>query len=294
MRLREHPEESDLAWTSFSAMGPEVRLAVHPAARLPACAARTRSWFAAVEGAASRFAPDSQLNQLAQGRRSRPSPLLAELRAAAEAVAELTGGIVTPYERRSLEAAGYDRSFELLTQPAEARAPTPFTDWGRLDFGGVGKGWTVDRALADLAPLCGGALLDAGGDVGVVGDGPQGRPWWIRVDPASAGLRVAVRGGGVATSSTLRRTWTGPAGRAHHLIDPRTGRPARSDVVQASAWARSALSAEVAAKALVIGGSETAGAIRRWFPEAVLCAVWRDGSVHADPAFREEVLQCAS
>ena len=277
-------------------MGTDVQLTVHPAQQLRICAPLIRTCFHDVETAASRFAPDSELNQLARGEQREPSALLAELRHAAEQIATLTDGLVTPFQRRALEDAGYDVSFEAIGDRSVAAhpAPTPFTEWGRLDFGGTGKGWTVDRALARIAALCAGALLDAGGDIGVLGNAAGGGPWWITIDAADPPARAAMRGGGMATSSTLRRTWQGPDGPAHHLIDPRLGRPAESDVVQATAWAQSTLHAEVAAKALVIDGLRILPALRRWFPEAVLFARRRDGSQHRDQALGEEVLACVS
>ena len=275
-------------------MGTDISLTVHPATALPDCLTRVQEWFAAVETAASRFNPDSELNQLAWGRRDTASPLLRALRDEAEAIAAMTDGLVTPFERRALELAGYDAPFPEIREGRVGRPSAPFIEWGRLDFGGVGKGWAVDRALEQIAPHCDGALMDAGGDIGVVGASPLGRPWQVTVTAARTPLRVAMRGGGIATSSTQRRAWRGPAGPAHHIMDPRTGRPAQSGVIEATVWARSALYAEVAAKALIIDGRAATGRVREWFPEAVLFTLSQDGSEQIDDAFREEVLACAS
>jgi thiamine biosynthesis lipoprotein len=61
---------------------------------------------------------------------------------------------------------------------------------------------------------------------------------------------------GVATSGTSVHRWQHDTGSRHHLIDPRTSRPAITDVVQATVIAESALAAESLAKAVVISGSE--------------------------------------
>ena len=63
---------------------------------------------------------------------------------------------------------------------------------------------------------------------------------------------------GVATSGTSVHGWQRAGRRTHHLIDPRTGAPAVTDVVQASVIAATASQAEVFAKAAVIVGSERA------------------------------------
>ncbi len=68
-----------------------------------------------------------------------------------------------------------------------------------------------------------------------------------------------VADGGVATSGISRRSWLDARGRpAHHLLDPATGRPAFTGVVQATALAPTALEAEVLAKAAVLSGPDAA------------------------------------
>ena len=65
----------------------------------------------------------------------------------------------------------------------------------------------------------------------------------------------------VATSGIGRRSWLGPDGRpAHHLLDPATGRPAFTGVVQATALAPTAVEAEWRAKAAVLAGPDRAAA----------------------------------
>ena len=66
----------------------------------------------------------------------------------------------------------------------------------------------------------------------------------------------AVRRLGIATSGTSVHRWEHATGRAHHLIDPRTSRPAVTDVLQATVVAESACLAEGLAKAVVISGSD--------------------------------------
>jgi thiamine biosynthesis lipoprotein len=133
----------------------------------------------------------------------------------------------------------------------------------RFDLGGVGKGWIADRALG-LLDEWPGAVIDADGDLAI--RCAPGRTWEVAVDDprtpdtSLAVLRLGAPGGlparwGVATSGVSVHRWTVAGLPSHHLIDPRTGRPAVTDVVQATVVAGSALRAEALAKAAVIAGS---------------------------------------
>jgi thiamine biosynthesis lipoprotein len=70
--------------------------------------------------------------------------------------------------------------------------------------------------------------------------------------------------GAAATSGIGRRSWRDGAGRpAHHLLDPSTGRPAYTGLVQATAFASTAAFAEICAKAALLSGPDAAAA---WLP----------------------------
>ena len=210
--------------------------------------------------------------------------LAAALGWAAEA-AEWTGGIVDPTlldERLEAEASASDSTLggehgaDLARRDGSwslARLPgSPGRERGslvsrrpglRLDLDGVGKGWLADRALC-LLERHPGAIVDADGDV-AVRLAPGERIEVGVADPRSAGMSLAVLAleapatrqttWGVATSGTSVHRWRTTDGDAHHLIDPRTGRPAVTDVVQATVIAATARSAEALAKTAVILGS---------------------------------------
>lgn len=91
---------------------------------------------------------------------------------------------------------------------------------------------------------------------------------------------------GVATSGIGRRSWRGPDGApAHHLLDPATGRPAFTGVVQATALAPTALEAEWRAKAAVLSGPVAAAS---WLPHGglVVCDDGGQDLVPAAPSLR--------
>jgi thiamine biosynthesis lipoprotein len=174
-----------------------------------------------------------------------------------------------------MEAAGYDRSIELieLHGPGSARPTGPAGHWRRiqwdskhrllalppgirLDFGGIGKGFAVDFALRSLVDTGCGVLVSAGGDIGCCGPAPE--EGWICEVAASpdspAETIVALRNGAMATSGLGRRQWLRDGERLHHLIDPHTGRPGTSPWQFVTVVTSSCAVAEVAAKVAWLKG----------------------------------------
>jgi thiamine biosynthesis lipoprotein len=133
----------------------------------------------------------------------------------------------------------------------------------RFDLDGVAKGWLADRALARLDRHAS-ALVDADGDVAI--RLAPATTWSVGVaDPriaASHLLVLALPTGadparyGIATSGTSIHRWSTASGPTHHLIDPSTGLPARTDLVQVTVVGRTARHAEAFAKAAVIAGRD--------------------------------------
>lgn len=242
--------------------------------------------FHTAESCLTRFDPSSELCQLnrSAGGCQRVSSLLYDVVEAAMWAARATQGLFDPTMLRTMESIGYDRSFELVQreQPAGGTPRTPprgrYAAIGlkrarreiclppdvQLDLGGIGKGWTVDRAsdwLAGLGPF----LINAGGDLYAYG-APPGQPGWsIGIadpwEPTRNIARLWVRQQAVATSTTTRRQWRRGGRAMHHLIDPRTGLPADTDAVSATVIAPRAALAEVYAKTALIQGVEAG---QRW------------------------------
>ena len=131
-------------------------------------------------------------------------------------------------------------------------------DGVRLDLGGIGKGYAVDRAVELLAPF-GPCLVNAGGDLAVSGI-PAAGAWSVALETPTGSLNLGLTEGALATSGRDRRRWVAGGEEQHHLIDPATGRPAVSDLVRVSAVAPTAVEAEVAAKTLFLVGEHQAAA----------------------------------
>lgn len=229
------------------------------------------------EATLSRFRPDSELTYLnghAGGSPVRVSRLLFTVTARAVEAAAASGGLYDPTVLRALEAAGYDRSFELVPLASgggvmpravlrgwrhvelNARQRTVRLPAGvGLDFGGIAKGLAADAAVALVDAMgVGSALVDAGGDLRVHGLPPGADSWPVAVPTPRAVHLVRLERGGVATSGTARRRWQRGGRAMHHLIDPRTGRPAFTGLWSVSVAAATAAVAEVAAKAAFLLG----------------------------------------
>lgn len=277
---------------AFRAMGCQM-LAVldvaSPQAARPL--AQVPGWFEEWEQTLSRFRPDSELSQLNRnaGRWTPVSAVLWEVVRVALHAARQSQGLVVPTLLSALEAAGYDRTFEAIgvgRGPTRPSLPPNIGDWRaircdsrtrsiclpvgvRLDLGGIAKGWAADQAAQRLSAY-GPALVDAGGDIAVSGPRADGRPWPIGVArpepslPSSSPERgedgnelglLMLSGGGVATSGRDVRRWQRNGVWQHHILDPRTGQPAVTDVLSATVVAPTALEAEIAAKVALILGS---------------------------------------
>src|SRR4029079_16386541 len=123
----------------------------------------------------------------------------------------------------------------------------------KLDLGGIGKGYAAERA-AEVLATAGPCLVDAGGDVAVRG----GHAWPVGVDTGDGVVTLERERGALATSGSDRRRWIRGGEERHHLIDPRTGRSADSDVLRATVFADDAVQAEVLAKLLFLAGADEA------------------------------------
>ena len=243
--------------------------------------AQVPGWFEEWELSLSRFRNDSELSALnaADGKPFRVSETMWQVLKVAMRAAGSSNGLVVPTMLDALQTAGYDRSFESLeasTVSASALNLKPAANWRQikldantqtvrlprwmhLDFGGVAKGWAADQAVRRLSTIAP-ALVDAGGDIAISAVRANGEPWPIAVaDPIhpDADLEMLmVTHGGVATSGRDYRRWQHNGKWQHHIIDPRTGSPAETDVMSVTVIAPTTVLAEVAAKVALILGSQ--------------------------------------
>jgi len=291
----------------WNAIGTTIRLVVTDGTQLGTAREMLADDLAALDATCSRFRADSELMQLdaSAGQPTMISPLLAGAIRAALRGALLTDGDVDPTVGRAMESIGYDRDFASVPAQGGALRVTVrhVPQWRqikldaaaglltvpvgvRLDLGATAKAWAADRAAERIArALSCGVLVSLGGDIAVAGEVPPGG-WSIRVQdvtgdpitPAEGPTGViAIRAGGLATSSTSARRWQRGGDLMHHILDPRTGRPADSDWRTVTVAAGSALDANIASTAAIIRGKSATGWLAKLGLPARLVAV--DGSV---------------
>lgn len=234
----------------------------------------------------SRFRAESELNRLNRAGAAGMvvSRTFLDLLVTALDAHRRSGGLFDPSILPALTDLGYDRDFDDVKQRTATEgmaAPRPaglmkgieierrsqrvtLPPGCQLDFGGLAKGVFVDR-MAERFGAWPGGCVNAGGDLRVWGEPPDGEHWVVGIeDPFEAGTdacRVAIRApqaAAVATSAMNRRVWWNGPDRLHHLIDPATGRPVLGQLASASALAPDLATAEVATKAILVSGGRGA------------------------------------
>jgi len=273
-----------------------------------------REYIEAGERRFSRFQKESELSQLnrSAGQWFNASSDMMDVLQKACKFFDVTGGLFDPSILPDLMRVGYDRSMEeiraqdnIVLSVASLRKPrTDFREMEldlnlsrvrlpkdmQLDFGGIAKGWIVDWAVMLLSRYSDACAVNAGGDMHFIGHSPIGLGWPIQLedprDPSQCFARLTVTHGAVATSSVAKRAWKQGEVNRHHLIDPRMGEPAQSDWLCATVIADDTVTAEVYAKALLIGGPAEVEKLTA-HNNIVYLVVDREGNLHGSPNSQE-------
>jgi thiamine biosynthesis lipoprotein len=263
--------------------------------------------------ACSRFRGDSEL-QVVHAQAGRPVPVseaLFEALAVACTVAHRTAGAVDPTIGNAIERLGYDRDLsEVERQPGSAlldldpaigymhvqldrgRRTVRIPRGVKLDLGSSAKALIADRAAARIAGAVGtGALVSIGGDVAVAGEPPP-EGWAVGIAVSSsqpageADQAVAIRRGGLASSSPSVRRWTVGDREVHHIVDPMTGDCVSPYWTVVSATGASCVEANAVTTAALVWGHQ---ALRRLpsFDQAVRL-VRHDGRIFSLNGWPEE------
>jgi len=259
--------------------------------------------FERVNAVMNEWAPESALsaiNQAAGTGRFVPSPEdLCEVLRKSLAAAERTHGLFDPTwaALRDLWRFGTDQAGE-VPSPAKIKALCPLVSYRnvevrtvprslgacevrlkkqgmKLGFGGVAKGWAVDRSVAAIrAAGLENFFVQAGGDLYAAGRRGD-RAWRVGIrDPRGTReqyfAQLDVSNAAFSTSGDYERFFVSGGRRYHHIIDPRTCFPATASR-SATILARSAVDAEFLTKAtFILGGTAALQLAESWGAAAVL------------------------
>jgi FAD:protein FMN transferase len=289
---------------SFRAIGTTATVVVLDPSRADEAEVLLRREIEAIDLACSRFRPDSEIEHLHSlaGASVKVSSLLFEAIDVAVSVAERTRGAVDPTVGNAIAMLGYDRDFDLIAgrPPSQPKGLGPVVGFGhihlnkrthsvriprgvRLDLGSSAKALVADRSANSIANrLDTGVLVSVGGDVAVAGPAPDGGwPVGIASDSCAQGSAidqvVAVRQGGLASSSTTVRTWSAGGEVVHHIIDPSTGRSALPYWILVSVTGSSCVDANALSTAAIVWGQDALDRLRPF--EQAVRLVRHDGEV---------------
>lgn len=307
------------ASVTFAALGTTGLVATRDGSSLEDAQRAVVREIAAIDAACSRFRADSELMRVnaSPGRFVPVSDLFCASLLAALTAAVSTAGLVDPTVGESLLSLGYRSDFtssppppepafrvasagrwrEIEIDAASGRVRIPVGV--RLDLGATAKALAADRAVAvAAAKVDDGVLVSLGGDISVAGPAPE-TGWVVHVTddhraPVSAvGQTIAIRSGGLATSSTTVRAWERGGVPVHHIVDPASGAPAQIVWRTVSVAAESCLDANVATTAaIVLGQGAVEWLTRRALParlvrasgDVVRVAGWPDPASRARTA----------
>lgn len=265
------------------AMGSDVHVITWSSSSADRLADLALRRIALLEQCWSRFRPDSELSLLNARAGHGPVPVsedLERLVSAMVAAHAWSEGDVDATVHGAMVAMGYGADFSTIASSAVPSSWDPVPSAGMsgvvvtagsvalatgvaMDPGAIGKGLAGDIVTSEIdAAGAAAVLVSIGGDVVTRGTPPDAEAWQVSLrddrTPTRDEIGVISLAGAqraVATSSTLRRRWAG----RHHVVDPRTGSPVATDIVQASVVADCGWRAEAGATVALVRGSASAG-----------------------------------
>src|SRR5579864_1137783 len=255
-----------------------------------------------IDALMSHYRPDSELSQINAHAATEPvrvSPELFELIRLSTHFSEITAGAFDI----TYASVGYLYNYPLHEHPSEEqiKAALPAVNWRhltldaehhtvgfahagmRIDLGGIGKGYAVDRSVALLKERgISNAIVTAGGDSRLIGD-HRGRQWLVSIahpdephNPDKVVTRIPLSDAAISTSGDYERYFDEDGTRYHHIIDPRTGHSA-SKVRSATIIGPTATETDGLSKTAFVLGPEKALEIINRMPDFDAVFVTPDG-----------------
>ena len=203
-----------------------------------------------------------------------PEAELARCNTGSETVSEETAALIqTALDLSAATGGAYDPTLYPLTlawgfSGGQYRVPDEAELSAQLDLGGIAKGYTAGRIrkiLQDAGVRA--AIVSLGGNVAAIGKKPGGGDWIVGLqdpqDPGSYFGTVAVSDACVVTSGGYQRYFEQDGVRYHHILDPKTGRPAASGLQSVSVVSQDDTLADALSTALFVMGLDAGAALYR-------------------------------
>lgn len=254
-----------------------------------------------IDRAMSTYKPDSEVSQVNARAAAGPMKIsqeLFDLLQTAQEFSRITDGAFDI----TYASVGFMYDFDRRVRPSEAQIESAlpavnyrhiildrgaqtvrFSQAGvRIDLGGIGKGHAVDRGIAILQSLgISHALVAAGGDSRIIGD-RFGDPWVVGIrdpdDPSKIIAKIPLVDTAISTSGDYERFFDENGKRYHHILDPRSGRPA-SKARSATILAATATRSDGLSKTAFVLGPERAMEIYRRLDDVDAVLVTPEGRV---------------
>lgn len=262
------------------------------------------------------LAPENEGSEIAQlnaagGSAVPASQDMVSLVSASLKSAQLSGGAFDPTIYPLTKAWGFTSGDHRLPSPDEIASLLPRVGYeavqvnkeadtislankAQLDAGGVAKGFAADELRALLqARGINSALFDLGGNVTAIGSKPDGSPWKVGIAnphvPELVAGSMELSDATASTSGAYQRFFEGSDGtRYHHLLDPKTGYPATSDLLSATVVGPSGVQCDALSTACFVLGLDASLDLWResthdGLPVFDLVLITADGSTYVTP-----------
>lgn len=272
-----------VSWKKFNALGTEVTISAILTTENTELLNRAEYLVTQFEENFSRFIANNELDQFNKSEGNlKVSDEMIKLLLEAKKWQDFSHNIFDPTIINNLEQLGYDQSFleikedkvkpnleklkkdflkrpklnDLIINKQEVFKPNNL----RLDLGGFGKGYIIDKLGQEIFSKVNNYWLSAGGDLLISGHNETQVSWSVGVqnpyEPTKEIFHLKTKGEklGIATSGIWQRQGDKGGIKWHHLIDPRTGLPTENNILAVTAIADSATKADVLAKTILILG----------------------------------------
>lgn len=165
-----------------------------------------------------------------------------------------------------------------------------------LDLGAVAKGYAVDRAI-DILKQHGitSALVNAGGDIRVIGSRPNGEAWRIGIQHPRRSEEIAAKlaltdWDTLVTSGDYQRFFEKDGVRYHHILNPKTGRPAiESETISVTVGTTNSLDGDILSTVLFLLGPDAGNKLLSQLPQTDAIWITQDEKTHLSKGFQGKI-----